>query len=193
MSPSNNPGIRGVFTIAVTLMAMVAPLALATAVVPGAGTPLDPTVEEVLAKVDFNKLAIAPAGKSSRISGDVVVPGPGMPSLESLGLTSENFLDPDFMENYSANQTESEDTTGKRSLSGLQKCFPNGCLGVKVGFGTYPGFSAATATSMHWELETASPRTVAPPCVTNNKATVWSPISQGWPSAGRPPPAGVGT
>ena len=82
-----------------------------------------------------------------------VIPGAGLPSVASLGLTSANLFDNHFMSVYLANKTAHEQatkrapfplTTETLSGRGLTKRFPDQCLSEfdGVGYGTQAGIIA---------------------------------------------------
>jgi hypothetical protein len=65
----------------------------------------------------------------------LVIPGPGMPSLDSLGLTSANLFDENFMTSYFANQTTKRSDGSERDIYGgarVEKRFPDQCINYKA-------------------------------------------------------------
>lgn len=65
--------------------------------------------------ITLGALAMATASPlSARQEQSVeVVPGPGLPSLESLGLSSADLNDPNFYENFDIHEPKTEDFTTK--------------------------------------------------------------------------------
>ncbi|EHK23198.1 uncharacterized protein TRIVIDRAFT_91410 [Trichoderma virens Gv29-8] len=136
---NTNTRLFGLFTVL-----MITPLVFAA---PGNG---DGIKSATIPDYDIDKLNI-----STPISSEpTVYPGPGLPSLESLGLTSSNLFNDSFMKTYLADKATNTATTQPpllaskaytpQGLHSLEKRFTNRCLNDTngVGYGTQAGLTA---------------------------------------------------